>query len=204
MEKVDEKPNYLVAGEGSPISLNKVLEDKANGVYKKEFCVFIDNTYSGFALDAPGTVYLTVDARTEQAVYFVERIFDGRIPCYLYRYLHYMYHHEEYEMKYPKDEDVVKAFESGALTVESEEYKKLQNMIKYSGSNKSVQQMIGLITLLGGTLLDCKKRGKYIRIYIEEPETHLHPQQERRVISLLHKLREEYGFPPEETKTEAK
>lgn len=78
---------------------------------------------------------------------------------------------------------------------------RLDDMYKHARTNKALKQMIGLIQILAGSLKIAKKVGKGVRFYIEEPETHLHPQQQRLVMDMVKAIGDEYF--PEEPRQEA-
>jgi hypothetical protein len=182
-----------IAGPGSPVSLKKfILQDQGN---EQGLRVLIDNDHIGIAQDDPSTVYLTVQARKEQWSYFMTQ-FDGeRIPAYLYRYLHAMFGTaNSASMKYSSDLELKRVFETGELTRESEEYIQILNLIKFSEYNPQTQQLIGMIQLVAGTLNLAKKSRKPIRLFIEHPETHLHPKTTARFMWMFDQLRKEYEF----------
>lgn len=197
--KKKQEDDFLVDGPGSPISIKKAskLIPPSN-----EFTVFVDNSQSGFALDDETLVTITVEERKAQAEWWVKYVFNQLpnkdIPGFLFRYLDYLFVSEE--LKYKNDKEYREAIAEGKFNIETDEsFAKVHNLIKYSASNKGVQQAMGLIQLFAGALAGAKKANKSIRIYIEEPETHFHPKQEARIMSVMYKLKDEFGG--EELKT---
>lgn len=191
-----------IAGPGSPVSLKKFFLHHSSGL--KDITVLVDGTGCGIAKDAD-CIYITPEECSTQALYYSKKLFDGkRVPAYLYRYIQYMMFDEKGygAMKYPTDQDLVKALEEGSLNAESEEYKQIVNFIQYCEYNTEAQQVIGLIQLIGGTLNSLRKRAinmrdpnqASVRIYIDRPETALHPKRQSRFMSLFHKLKDEYGY----------
>lgn len=198
-----KKEDLSVAGPGSPISLKKVLKK----IKPVEFTLLLDQTGTGFAYDEPSLVYITVEERRKQAVWFVNEIFKKHIaaemdiPAYLYRYLRYLFivdQNTSYKktMPYETDADFRKAMRD--KTVDKKDYDMLYNMILYAEENPEMAQAIGLIQLVAGTLKRVVHSRSGIRIFIENPETHMHPKRERLIMSMLQMLKKEYGPPPEE------
>lgn len=188
-----------IAGPGSPVSLQKVLESDVYDPSKEIICL-VDNSGAGIVKDADNTVYITVNNCEEQALYF-QSIFNGKqIPAYLYRYLAYMFFDKEYnsdkemleelEIQATKEHLELKN-ESGKIE-ELDEYKQILNKIKYCNVSAENCQIIGLIQLIAGSLSAAKKEKKGIRIYLEHPETHLHPSRQLKLIKLINKLKKDY------------
>ena len=164
----------------------------------KDFNVFIDGTGAGIAHDDPEVTYITPADCATQAIWYSKNQFDGtRIPAYLYRHMHYMCidnNEGGYGYKYKTDLDVVAAFNSSEITLESQDYIYIKNLITYCESNPESQQVIGLIQLIGGTLSAVKKAKTGIALYILHPETHLHPKKQARFITMFETIREDYGL----------
>jgi hypothetical protein len=155
--------------------------------------VLVDNTGSGIAKDEEGMVYITPEECKTQTLHYVKNVFDGRrVPAYLFRYINYIMFDEK--MKWATDQDVAQAFISKQLTEESEEYVRVRNFLTYAEHNTEALQLIGFIQLVAGTLNIARKQGTGVRLFIEHPETGLHPKRERFIMSLLKKLSEEYGY----------
>ena len=186
-----DKNDLSVAGPGSPVSLKKFI---AQNPGLPELTVLIDGSGLGIAKDEEGMVYITPEECKTQTLHYVKNIFDGRrIPAYLFRYINYIMN-DSYEMKYPTDQTVVDAFNNGTLTEDHEDYVFVKNFITYAEHNTEALQLIGFIQLVGGTLNMARKMGTGIRMYIEQPETGLHPKRESGVMSMFSKLVEEYGY----------
>lgn len=62
-----------------------------------------------------------------------------------------------------------------------------------AASNAGLMQAIGMIQLMAGALNMAKKAGKGIRLYVENPETHMHPEQQCNLADLLVTLLKDYG-----------
>lgn len=185
--------NVNVDGAYSPVSLKKYLElDSEKESTGYSFRVLIDNTGYGIALDDPNTMYMTPEDRIEQAKYFRERIFDGKsLPVYLFRYLRYMFLEKD-DNKYPSDESVVKAYRSGKLTLDSPDYKMVVNLVKFSDNNVEAAHIIGLIQLVAGSFNLSSKEKRSFRLFIQHPETGLHPKRVARFMSMYHMIVREY------------
>lgn len=185
-----ETRDLTVNGPGSPYSFDKVLTEVNEKKETNELMVFIENEGNGFLNDV-GAHEINSKECLEQAEYFRAQ-YVGKMPPYLYRYLQFFFD-DGYEMKYPTDKSFVDAINSGMLTQQSDEFKMIDNMIRYSNANNEAAHIIGFITLLVGTLTLMKKSGQFGRIYLAYPEAGLHPKRERKVMLVLSKIREEYG-----------
>ncbi len=75
--------------------------------------------------------------------------------------------------------------------------KGVEGMYKYAETNKAFKQAIGFIQLLA----PCFKHK--MSAYIELPETHFHPQQQARIMSLFEMIKKDYS-PPEPPSPPAK
>lgn len=180
--------DLTIAGPGSPISLQKFRETLTE---EKSFMVLIDGAGSGIAHDSADVLYITPEECSKQAIYYSKEVFNGvNIPAYLYRYMSYMFLDKEL---IESDQLLVKEFIEGRLTADSQDYKHILNLIKYTESNPESQQIIGLIQIISGALNMARKQNAGITIYLDRPETALHPKKQSRFMSMLMKLREEYG-----------
>ena len=149
------------------------LKKVSNITRGKDLSVLVDSTCSGFVNDDPSLLSITIADREAQGDYFLG--LDTALPPYLKKYLEFMY-------------------EGESVNIES--------MCKYGKTNAELKQIIGMIQLFGGSLNSAKKRNVHIRIWLEEPEARLHPKREARMMSLIYKLRDEYGKKDESEKTE--
>lgn len=61
-------------------------------------------------------------------------------------------------------------------------------------SNRAARQMIGMIQLVAGVLNTARKQGKGVRLFIELPETYLHPEQQAHLMSTLQQIMDDYGL----------
>lgn len=179
-----------VNGPGSPVSLKKFLLSHETN---KELTVLIDGTGSGIAHDDEGCLYITPEECKTQALHYSKNVFNGRqIPAYLYRYLGYMM--IDGMKEYNSDQELAEAFQNGDITEESDDYKYLLNLITYCEHNSEAQQVIGLIQLIAGSLNIARKADSGLRLYIDRPETALHPKRQAKAMSLFMKLKSEYGW----------
>lgn len=76
----------------------------------------------------------------------------------------------------------------------------LDALYKNARTNIGARQVIGMIQLIAGALHMAKKAGKGVRLYIEHPETHLHPEQQAGLASMFIALQKDYD--PTEPKPE--
>ena len=186
-----EMPDLSVDGPGSPISVKKVLENVAmspTGVH-----VFIDQNASGFDLEGSDYMEITTEECKRQAVYFKENHFDGeRMPFYLLKYLYYFYFDDSIFEKAEDIPGLTKYFsedEKGKT-----EYKTLLNTVKYCDKNHESAHLIGLIQGLCGMLKMARDHGSPPRLFIQHPESHLHPSRAAKLMTFTYKVRAEYGF----------
>ena len=191
-----EKMDLQVDGPYSPISIKKVSD---SGILQLEgFNVLIPGTNEqlGVVADDPERVNVMITDRIMQAEYFIDEIFPNlpRIPAYLYRYIHYMMFSEESNFKYPTDADYIYAIESDTLKMHEEEYQKVHNFIKWGKTNTEAVHLIGLLQLVGGSLKAAAKNNSGLKMFIELPETGFHPKREGKIMSMLNKLKDEYGY----------
>ena len=201
-EEAQERYNELekdlsVDGPGSPASIKKIREyvlSRTNAEGKKIFAL-IDNAQIGFAKDDPNVTYITFDKCREQTTWFRKEFFkpgDHVVPAWLYRYLHFMFVGGDWKYK-SKDEVVKEAQTDLKKFMESDDYKKVVNIIKYSDTNKAAEHMIGFIMLVAGSMQVAAKNKAYISFMLENPEAYLHPQQDAKFMSLLYAIDDDYG-----------
>lgn len=178
-----------VDGPYSPVSLRKVIDTIPES---NEFTVIIPDNV-GIDIDNAETINITIEERVIQSHYFIDEVFPElpRIPAYLYRYIHYMME-DDYKMKYPTDKDYIEALDNGTLKISDDEYQKIYGFIKWGKSNTEATHLIGLVQLVAGTLKMASKAKKFCKFFIELPETGFHPKRQSRIMSLLHKLKDEY------------
>jgi predicted ATP-dependent endonuclease of OLD family len=67
-----------------------------------------------------------------------------------------------------------------------------------------MMQLIGMIQLVGGSLNIARKEQKGVRLYIEEPESRMHPKRQAKMVSLLEMLKKDYGFTETTTENDGK
>jgi hypothetical protein len=193
-----------VDGAYSPVSLRKFIalkspeqEDDPIGATKQDLIrVLIDNTGAGIAMDDPYTIYVTPEVRLEQAQHYREHVFNGsQVSAHLFRYLRYMFLDAD-ENDYPTNQSVADAARDGKLTEDSDDYKAVINLIKYSDHNVEAAQVIGFIQIFAGILNHTSKKKIPIRLFIQHPETGLHPKRTARFMSLFYKIQNDYGIKP--------
>lgn len=162
-----------VSGPYSPASLKKfnMLEVNENeGVFK-----LLIPDESGIAMDDPDFAYITIQERAEQAKYFRETFFPDKLPDYLLQYLNFFY--------------------NGTNTMPTEEQlPQILGLIQYCDTNKEAQQLVGLITLFHDSLLLAKHYKSSVKLFIEEPETLLHPKRVRFVMYVLTVIAEKFDI----------
>lgn len=120
-------------------------------------------------------VDISIEARIEQANHFFG--LNAPFPEYLRPYLDYMY----------KDDDV-----------------DVEALYKYGSTNGELKHIIAMIQLVSYSLREAKKANAGVRLFIEEPETQLHPKRERRIMGMLKMIQDKY-YPESEldaTRTE--
>lgn len=203
--KADKESLTVDGSPYAPISIRKTIEHlQAQGHFDIEargsgsnLTVLVNNSGNGFDVDNAETINVTIDARVEQTKYFIDHVFDklSRIPAYLYRYIHWvMFEDCKKPMKYKEDNTYIQEFQSGLLKETDEEYQQVYNFIKWGKTNSEATHLIGLIQLVGGTMMARAKRNQGCLFYIELPETGFHPKRERLLVTLLMQLKEEYGY----------
>ena len=213
-----EKESLTVDGSPyAPISIRKAIEhlqrqghfDITAGDDKHNLTVFINNSGNGYDIDNADTINVTIQARVDQSNWFVDEVLPKlpRIPAYLYRYVQWVmfddcsYNGKYPTMKYPRDNDYVQALASGILKQTDEEYQQVYNFIRWAKSNSEATHLVGLVQLVGGTMLARTKKNLGCMFYIEFPETGFHPKRERLIVTLLNQLKEEYGLKKDWTPT---
>lgn len=192
MTSTNPNPGDLqVDGPYSPMSLEKVRKQIIDN---KEFSLLLDQSGMGFALDDPSLLYMTAEERLRQAHWWLDNKFDGRrIPAWLYRYLHYMYNDGDF--KYKDHLDVAACMQEGKITEDCEEYKQILGLIKYCKTNTEAAHLIGFIILFVGTLHQAVKEGVHIGLFIETPETALHPQRQAKWMCLFYDIKQKWYWP---------
>jgi len=80
----------------------------------------------------------------------------------------------------------------------------IDGLYKYAKTNGEMRHIIALVQLFGGSLNVAKKEKVGVKIYIEEPETRMHPKREAKMMMLIEKIKKDYGFKEEENGTDEK
>lgn len=180
---MDNKEDLNVDGPYSPISLDKVSKLLSKDVSKGCIKVLLEQDGSGFENDCPDMASITIKDRADQAEYLAGWIAKGgKIPDYLYKYLAYFF--EYIQSKDLDDEN---------LKIESKWIEEFNTKIKYWKSNAEVAQLTGLIILFYEALNFEKEFGKLPKLWIEHPETSLHPKRERCVMLVLNHILKSFG-----------
>ena len=178
-----------VAGPGSPVSLEKFRKTLDPG-QPKDFMVLIDSEGIGFEHDDKSLSYITTEECSTQALYYSKEVFDGRrIPMYLYRYLAYMFLDQELVKT---DLEMAEKFKDGTITEDSPDYIYIRNLITYCEKNVESKQLIGLIQLFAGSLNMAFKEKKPVKIFLEHPDSFMHPRRTARLMSMFHKIQNQY------------
>ena len=144
------------------------LKKVSENLETKPYTILVDGSGSGFVNDDPSLLNVTIAEREIQAMYFLN--LGLSMPAYLKKYLMMLY----------KDDE-----------------KRIDELYPFAVTNDEMKQCIGMIQLVAGILSAAKKANKGVRLYIEKPETHLHPAKQSAMMSVLVALGKEYG--PTET-----
>jgi len=188
-----------ISGPGSPVSLKKFLHKNPD---VKPITLIVDGSGCGITHDEENMLYVTPEECSKQSIYYSKSLFNGeQISAYLYRYISFLMLEKGNDMKYKTDQELAQAFYDEKITRTSEDYIYIRNFITYCENNSEAQQVIGLIQIIAGSLNIARKEKKGIRLYLDRPETALHPSRQSRFMSALMMLRTEYGF-EEEVSTE--
>jgi predicted ATP-dependent endonuclease of OLD family len=191
----EEKLDLSVDGPDSPISFKKFVETVLSLEGSTDFKVLVDNTGNGIASDHEGFMYLTPEEAKAQAVYFKNTLFTDseikgkKLPEYLFRYMSMIY---QSECRFKNKQELANHINSNPDFYESSQYYRILSLVKNCEYNKEAAQIIGLIMLLAGTFHQCNKDKVSLRILIEEPETHLHPQRVYGLMRMLNEIKKEY------------
>jgi len=170
----------------SPISLDKFL--KLTATERKELTVLIDGTGFGIKKDSLEPLYITPDECRTQALYYLNNKFkDGKAPLYLIRYLDFMFFDAPFISEDEVNTNPNSYIETG---------KKIVDFLENAKDNDEALQVIGLVQLIAGSLNMARKAGAGILLYIDKPETHLHPKRQSRFMTMFQHIRKEYGYEP--------
>jgi hypothetical protein len=173
-----------VAGPGSPISLKKTLDT----IEPKPITILVDGSGCGIAKDADDVIYITDKECFEQSSYYLHNKYKtGKIPAYLFRHLSFFFCDDKDTTNVfaKTDEMLVEYFRLKVITETSPQYIYIKNLIEYCESNKEAGKLIGLIQLVAGIMNIAKKEKKGIKLYLENPETFLHPSRQSKLVSFL-------------------
>jgi len=189
----NEDQDLSVNGPGSPVSLTKLM--KTIPPDREGPTVLIDNGI-GIVKDEPSVTVITPDDCKMQALHFLNTVFKPlqKLPYYAIRHLTALYELPggEYDYshtgkaKYPDNESVKMAVMSGAIKDTDADYKFLFNKFTYGEHDPEFLQLLGLIQLVSGSV---KRGGK---IFIDYPETFLHPKRERIVMTMMEEIKRDY------------
>lgn len=178
-----------VDGPGSPISIKKFLESDPDFANKEGFKVLLDQTGDGFDKEDLPLMEINDEECFRNAEWYSEHAFDGRsVPPYILKWISYFYELKMYD--HCADDKTLAAYiatEEGA-----EEHKYICNLIKYCKKNMESKKLIGLITLWVGLLIESKYHRVPVKVLIEHPETHLHPNKTSKLMWWFHQTQKEY------------
>lgn len=193
---VDDNPN-------APISVRRALEQMDKEGTVKDWNVWVDGTGQGFDLDKANVVSIMIKDRIMQTDYWVDEVLPQleRLPAFLFRYMHWFMLEEGSDMKYPTDMSYYHGLHTGTLKKTEGEYMKVYDLCKYAKSNLEAAHAMALIIMIAGFLGKAKRLNTGIRLFIELPETGFHPKRQARLVTLLNKLKDEYGVKPTEDGT---
>jgi len=191
MSKKEKSSDLSINGPGSPVSIKKFNDSRPKEEDRSRMPVLIDDGI-GIAHDDPDYTYITPEECSAQAVYFLKNGFnpDG-LPAYLYRYLAYVFQKDK---QFDTNQEYADAMNNGTLDKNSDEYKEIINKVKYLESNQEAKHIIGFIQLFAGCLNQAKKMNKPAKLFIQEPETNLHPKRAAMLMSLIEMIKKEYEF----------
>ena len=189
MAQPEDGSHLHIDGPHSPLSLAKIRDN----LEMRDFTVLVHTSDVAIAPDYSRVFNVTMEERVFQAKYYLSEIFPktGKIPLYLLVYLYCLFEEgipyatwidheqplEEIKKQIPNFEEVV------------ERYTK---MVKYAEHNLAYLHAIGMIQLLVGTMSQAKKANSSIAIYVEYPETAMHPKQQSRIVGFFTFLKNKY------------
>ena len=166
----EDKPDLRIEPkEGAPISLQKFVEQEGGKLTNMN--ILVDGSGTGIVNDTPDFINCTAADREMQAMHFLGLNLP-KLPEYMKKYLRMFYEDKT-------DED-------------------FENLAKFGKFNDEFKQIIGMIGMLAGILNMAKKAKTGVRVYIQHPETHLHPSRQTVCAKFLIQIQEDFKFDPEE------
>jgi hypothetical protein len=179
-----------IDGPGSPVSLRKFLEiQPGNG--NGQIRALLDRTGDGIVMDDPDTNYITTDACKKQAKWFLENFSRERVPAYAIRHILYMFDDSKgTSYKYKSKEEAIEAISNDP---EHPDFKFVTNKFKHGDNNVEFLQVLGLLQLLSGTLTTARKLNQGVRVYLEHPDSFLHPGRSAKLMYMLKEVMKEFG-----------
>lgn len=169
MEKEEPKKDDLTTEDGN-ISLRK-FRDREEATLRW-LNVLVDGSGMGIAKDDPRVFNITSQMCHEQAMYSLNTI--GKIWSGAEKYMRIFY----------KDESEAGTFD-------------FEKMCRAAKESAELQQIIGMITILASIMNVANKEGKKFPIYLEHPETHLHPKRQSAFVSFMMQITKDYGWDAE-------
>lgn len=193
----EDKPDDLtINGPDSPISLQKFIDSPGFNPRDRRLTVLLDQTGDGIFNDAT-PINITADECKDHALHLFYKVFEPtkKVPAYLLRHIDYMFdvvttHKENYSYGFKSQQEALTYVNNDP---ENDLYKFCFNKLNNVKFNAEFQQVLGLIGLIAGSLNQARKNGSSIRVYIEHPETHLHPKKQAKFMTLLNELSLEFG-----------
>ena len=159
----EHKHDLSVRGLPGTVSLKKLLKDPGFKRAPGPFTVLVGElAIRNNAKDAVQEI--SPQDRAKQALYFI-KTFPKLHPPYLTKWLQEAYDTKNIDF--------------------------IHGIIDNAKSNREAQQLIGLIQLVLGALRLSKRHNAGCRLYLIEPETHLHPKRQARIMYVLNNIYDE-------------
>lgn len=169
-----EKEKHIdLSNEDGSISLKKFL---IHHPLNRPLTLLVDGSGNGIAKDEENIFYITSEMCQTQADYNL--FTKGKVWNGVEKYM---------KMFFKKE------VEDGTF-----DYEKKLSAAKHS---PELKQIIGMITILGSVMnMGNKAGGKRVPIYIEHPETHLHPSRQSAFVTFFFEITKDFGWNLDEIK----
>ena len=152
-----------------PYSLKKFLADPKTQI--KPITILVDGTGLGIAKDDPNVFVVTSEECIIQCDFFRQYCIDHN-AIFLPKYLK-----ENLMLFYPKQADDDQFF---------------MELLLNTPNNPEARQIIGMTMLVQGALSMAKSQHKGLRIYLEHPEVHMHPNKQSIIADWIIKMYNKY------------